>query len=48
MITSLASTTSTASLASKNEKLLAVYILSDIPGKRGEMQGLNIKIILAS
>ena len=32
MITSLASMTSTASLASKNQKLLALYILCDFPG----------------
>jgi hypothetical protein len=34
MITLLASMTSTASLASKNQKLLALYILSDFPGIR--------------
>ena len=34
MITSLAPMTSTASLASKNQKLLTPYILSDFPGIR--------------
>jgi hypothetical protein len=34
MITSLASMTSTAPLASKNQKLLTLYILSDFPGIR--------------
>jgi hypothetical protein len=38
MITSQASMTSTASLASKNQKLL--YILSDFPGIRN-LSGLN-------
>ena len=34
MITSLASMTSTASLASENQKLLIIYTLSDFPGIR--------------
>ena len=34
MMTSLASMTSTASLASKNQKLLIIYTLSDFPGIR--------------
>jgi hypothetical protein len=41
MITSLASMTSTASLASKNQKQYALYILSDFPGIRS-LSGLNI------
>ena len=40
MITSLASMTSTASLAFKNEKQLALYILSDFPGIRN-LNSLN-------
>ena len=40
MITSLASMTSTASLASKNQKQYAVYILSDFLGIRS-LSGLN-------
>ena len=40
MITSLASMTSTASLASKNQKLLAFYILNDFPGNRN-LSSLN-------
>jgi hypothetical protein len=40
MITSLASMTSTASLASKNQKLLTLYILSDFPGIRN-LSSLN-------
>ena len=40
MITSLASMTSTASLASKNPKLLAFYILIDFPGNRN-LSSLN-------
>ena len=40
MITSLASMTSTASLASKNQKQHAVYILSYFPGIRS-LDGLN-------
>ena len=40
MITSLASMTSTASLASKNQKLLIIYTLSDFPGIRN-LSGLN-------
>ena len=43
MITSLASMTSTASLAFKNEKQLALYILSDFPGIRNlaDLNDLN-------
>ena len=40
MITSLASMTSTASLASKNKKLNALYILSEFPGIRN-LSSLN-------
>ena len=40
MITSLASMTSTGSLASKNQKLLTLYILSDFPGIRN-LNSLN-------
>ena len=40
MITSLASMTSTASLASKNKKMLTLYILSDFPGIRN-LSSLN-------
>ena len=40
LITSLASMTSTASLASKNQKQPALYILSDFPGIRN-LSGLN-------
>ena len=40
LITSLASMTSTASLASKNQKQPALYILSDFPGIRNP-SGLN-------
>ena len=40
MITSLASMTSTASLASKNQKQHSVYILSGFPGIRN-LSGLN-------
>ena len=40
MITSLASMTSTSSLASKNEELLSLYILSDFPGIRN-LSSLN-------
>ena len=40
LITSLASMTSTASLASKNQKQPALYILSDFHGIRN-LSGLN-------
>jgi hypothetical protein len=40
LITSLASMTSTASLASKNQKHPALYILSDFPGIK-KLSGLN-------
>ena len=40
MITSLASMTSTASLASKNQKLLIIYTLRDFPGIRN-LSSLN-------
>ena len=40
MITSVASMTSTASLASKNQKLLTLYIQSDFPGIRN-LSSLN-------
>jgi hypothetical protein len=40
MIKSLASMTSTASLASKKIKMLAFYILSDFPGNRN-LSSLN-------
>ena len=40
MITSLASMTSRGSLASKNQKLLTLYILSDFPGIR-KLNSLN-------
>jgi hypothetical protein len=40
MIPSLASMTSTASLASKNKKMLTLYILSDFPGIRN-LSSLN-------
>ena len=40
MITSLASMTSTGPLASKNQKLLTLYILSDFPGIRN-LNSLN-------
>ena len=40
MITSLALMTSTGSLASKNQKLLTLYILSDFPGIRN-LNSLN-------
>ena len=40
MITSLASMTSTASLASKNQKLLALYLLGDFPAIRN-LSSLN-------
>ena len=40
MITSLASMTSTASLASENQKLLIIYTLSDFPGIRN-LSSLN-------
>ena len=40
MITSLASMTSTASLASKNQKLLALYLLGDFPSIRN-LSSLN-------
>jgi hypothetical protein len=40
MITSLASMTSTASLASENKKQHALYILNDFPGIRN-LSGFN-------